>query len=240
MTASTGVGRRRIGPVGASSSATAAGDRSAAAPAQLVEAGVGGDAVGPGPEAGPPVEAADAAHDGDHRLLRGVGGVGVVAGDPPAHGVDPVVVEAQQLLEGPAVAALRGRHERAVVVVGALMRVEAGPAGRRQARLEADLADLAAEPVAAAGRVRTELVEQHRDVAGAATLADDRAGGAVGRRGHRGPAAGRAIGGIASAAVSTSTWYGALAICAVIVPLRASPRSATRPSPLLPPRNRSP
>ncbi len=41
--------------------------------------------------------------------------VGVVTGDPPAHGVDPVVVELQQPLECQAVTPLRGQHERAVV-----------------------------------------------------------------------------------------------------------------------------
>ena len=79
------------------------------AAAQLVEARVGGDPVGPGGEGGPAVEAADAADDGDQRLLGGVERVGVVAGQPAADGVDPVVVAAQQRVEGGAVARLRRR-----------------------------------------------------------------------------------------------------------------------------------
>ena len=71
------------------------------AAAQLVEAGVGVDAVGPRRERRAAVEAGEAAHDGDQRLLGGVGGVGVVAGDAPAQGVDPVVVDAQELVRAP-------------------------------------------------------------------------------------------------------------------------------------------
>ena len=82
------------------------------AAAQLVEAGVGGHPVRPGGEGGAPVEAPDAADDGDQRLLGGVERVGVVAGQPAAHRVDPVVVAAQQRVEGGAVALL-GRRGRA-------------------------------------------------------------------------------------------------------------------------------
>ena len=78
---------------------------------QLVEAGVGGHPVGPGRKRRPAVEAGQAPHDGEERLLRGVGGVGVVAGDAPGQGVDAVVVLAQQLLEGRSVAVPGRRHQ---------------------------------------------------------------------------------------------------------------------------------
>ena len=45
-------------------------------------------------------------------------GVGVVAGQPPAHGVDAVVVAAQQRVEGGAVALLGGADQRLVVGLG--------------------------------------------------------------------------------------------------------------------------
>ena len=53
--------------------------RSAPAPAELVEADVGGDPVHPGREGRAAVEAVQAPHDGDQRLLRGVLGVAAVA-----------------------------------------------------------------------------------------------------------------------------------------------------------------
>ena len=90
----------------------------ALAAAQLVEAGVGRHPVGPGGEGGAAVEAPDAAGDGDQGLLGGVEGVGLVAGQPAAHGVDPVVVAAQQRVEGGAVALLGGADERLVVGLG--------------------------------------------------------------------------------------------------------------------------
>ena len=55
------------------------------------------------------------AHDPDQRLLGGVVGVAGGAGDPAAHGVDAVVVAAQQGIERVAVAALGGNDE---VLVG--------------------------------------------------------------------------------------------------------------------------
>ena len=83
--------------------------------AQLVEGGVGGDPVGPRRERGAAVEAGEPTHDRDHRLLRGVVGVATGTGDPPADGVDAVVVPAQQGVEGITVAGLGGGDERAVV-----------------------------------------------------------------------------------------------------------------------------
>ena len=70
--------------------------RPATALAELVEGGVGGDAIAPGGERGSSVEAVDRPHDPDQRLLGGVVGIAGSAGDAPAHGVDPVVVAAQQ------------------------------------------------------------------------------------------------------------------------------------------------
>ncbi len=89
--------------------------RPPAAAAQLVEGGVGGDAVDPRGERRAPVEAGEAADDADHRLLGGVVGVAAGAGDAPAHGVDAVVVAAQQPVEGVAIAGLGCRHQRGVV-----------------------------------------------------------------------------------------------------------------------------
>ena len=60
---------------------------------------VGGDPVGPGAERGALIEAGQTADDGDERLLGGVGGVGVVAGQPTSERVDRVMVAAQQVVE---------------------------------------------------------------------------------------------------------------------------------------------
>ena len=90
--------------------------RRAPSPApQLVEAGVGGHPVGPGREGGSPVEAADAPGDRDERLLGGVERVGLVAGQPAAHGVDAVVVPTQERVERRSVALLGGADQRPVV-----------------------------------------------------------------------------------------------------------------------------
>ena len=87
----------------------------ALAPAQLVERGVRGDPVRPRRELGATVEARQAPDDADHRLLGRVVGVAGRPGDAPAHGVDAVVVAAQQLVEGAPVAGLRGGDEVAVL-----------------------------------------------------------------------------------------------------------------------------
>jgi len=80
--------------------------RAPAPSAKLVEARVGGDPVHPGREAATPVELVQAPDDCDHRLLGGVGGVGLVASDAATHSEDAVVVAAQQLIEaGPVTAA---------------------------------------------------------------------------------------------------------------------------------------
>jgi hypothetical protein len=92
--------------------------RPPAPPPQLVEAGIRGDAVEPGAEAGPAVVPVEAPDDGDQRLLAGVGGVGVVSGEPPAQGVDPVVVPSQQRVERLVVPVQGSGDERLVIERG--------------------------------------------------------------------------------------------------------------------------
>lgn len=88
------------------------------ASAQLVESGVRGDAIRPGAERRPPVEPLECPHDADHGVLRRVIGIPRRADDPGAHGVDAVDVAPQQLVEGSAIAALRGGHKRLIVGAG--------------------------------------------------------------------------------------------------------------------------
>lgn len=71
----------------------------AATATQLVEAGVCGHAIAPGPKAGPTIEPAEAPHDGQQCLLTGVGGVGLVAGQPAADGEEAVVVTPEELIQ---------------------------------------------------------------------------------------------------------------------------------------------
>src|SRR5690606_30501642 len=59
-------------------------------------------------EPGPPVEAGEAPHDRDERLLGGVERVGLVPGQAAAEVEDAVVVAAQERVEGGAVTAARG------------------------------------------------------------------------------------------------------------------------------------
>ena len=82
---------------------------------QLVKACVRGYPVGPGGEGGTAVEASDAACDRDERLLGSVQGVGFVACEAAADGVDAVVVTAEERVEGSAVTRLGGAHQRWVV-----------------------------------------------------------------------------------------------------------------------------
>jgi hypothetical protein len=91
-------------------------DRPPRAPADLVEGGVDGDAIGPGGETGTPVEAVKAADDSDERVLQGVGGVGVAARHPTADGVEPVVVAAQERVKRSPVAGSGPSDETGVVV----------------------------------------------------------------------------------------------------------------------------
>ena len=60
----------------------------------------------PSGELGSPFEAVDAPHQGDERLLGGIQGIGLVAGQPPAQGVDLVVVPLKQGVERDLVALL--------------------------------------------------------------------------------------------------------------------------------------
>ena len=91
--------------------------RSPLALSELVERGVRRDSIGPGSERGPAVEARKVPDDLDERFLTRVVGVTTASGDAPADGVDPVVVETQQLVERVAVTALCGGDQRAVVEV---------------------------------------------------------------------------------------------------------------------------
>jgi hypothetical protein len=95
-----------------------AGVGTPAAPPELVDAGVVGDAVGPGRELRAPVEPGEAADDGQERFLRGVRGVGVLAGDAAADRVDVVVVAPQQRVERGTVTGLRRGDQRGVVDQG--------------------------------------------------------------------------------------------------------------------------
>ena len=88
-----------------------AGERPPSSPSQFVEAGVGGDAIGPGGEAAATVELTESAHDGYQRLLRGIGAVGIVSCDAPTDRENAVVVSAQQLVKARTVAALRRSYE---------------------------------------------------------------------------------------------------------------------------------
>ena len=65
------------------------------------------------------MEAGESPDDGNERLLGGVLAVGVVAGQPPADGVDPIMVEPQQPLESTPVSGLCGPGESGVVEIGA-------------------------------------------------------------------------------------------------------------------------
>lgn len=88
---------------------------SPAATPEFVEARVGGHSVRPGGELGPSVEAGEPSDDRDQGLLGGIERVGIVAGEPPADRVDPVLVQAQEFVEGPPVPALSGRDQRLFV-----------------------------------------------------------------------------------------------------------------------------
>ena len=65
---------------------------------------------------GPAVEAAEAPDHGDERLLGGIEGVGVVAGDAAAHQVDLRLVGAQEAVEGTPITVLGGSDEPPLIV----------------------------------------------------------------------------------------------------------------------------
>ena len=88
----------------------------ALAPAELVEAHVGGDPVHPGREGRAAVEAVQAPHHGDQGLLGGILGVTAVAEELGRQREDPVVLGAEQLFERDLVARLRGNDQPADVV----------------------------------------------------------------------------------------------------------------------------
>jgi len=88
-----------------------------AALAEFVECRVGGDPVRPGPERRTTVESGQVANDLDQRFLTGVIGVATAARDAATHGVESVVVAAQQLVERVAIAALSGGDQSGVIEV---------------------------------------------------------------------------------------------------------------------------
>ncbi len=100
----------------------------ATATTKFVETGVGGDAVGPGGEAGPAVEPSQPLHDGDHRLLGGVQRIGVVARETTTDRVDPTLVIPQQIVERALVPRL-GRFDQRCIVDGVRDGVETTVAG---------------------------------------------------------------------------------------------------------------
>jgi len=95
-----------------------AGGGTTRAPAQLVEAGVGGNAVHPRRETGAPLEAIDTAGNGDQGLLGGVHRIGFVAGNPTAYRVDPIDLPAQETIHGVAIAGLGGLDQIALGLGG--------------------------------------------------------------------------------------------------------------------------
>lgn len=62
-----------------------------------------------------PVETGEALHGGEQRILRGVGGVGIVTEDAATDRVHTVVVAAQELIERTSIATLSGNDEFTVV-----------------------------------------------------------------------------------------------------------------------------
>ena len=162
--------------------------RPALAFAEFVERRIGRDAVGPGAERGATVEARKVANDLDQRLLTSIVGIACPAGDPAAHGVDPVVVTAQQLIERETITALCGGDQGGVIELArnaasvtngseasrdvrctwvARTGRAARPVGDRGSADDGDLAE--ATPIrvrVAAGSVATELLEQDQDVSG--------------------------------------------------------------------------
>ncbi len=106
----------------------------------------------------------EVAHDRDHRLLRGVGGVGLVPGDPPAHRVDTVVVTAEQLVECPTVSPLGCSHQ---LMVGEL-RCDGGETSAGQVGSKLHLGDVAAVGVLGALRRLRQLLEHHQHVTASA------------------------------------------------------------------------
>ena len=89
--------------------------RSPVALSEFVERGVRGDSVGPGAERRPAVEAWKVADDLDERFLACVVAVTAAPGDAATHGVDPVVMAPEQLIERVPVAALCGGDQCTVV-----------------------------------------------------------------------------------------------------------------------------
>jgi hypothetical protein len=97
--------------------------------------------------------------------LSGVSSVGVVAGDPPAHRMDAVVVTSEQLVECPTVSPLGCSHQ---LVVGELCcdGGETTAAAALSGGDEVHLRDIAAVRIPGALVRLRELLEQHQHIAG--------------------------------------------------------------------------
>ena len=67
------------------------------------------------------IEAGQPTGDGQQGVLGGVRGIGRVAGHATAHGVEPVVVGSQQLLQGLPVTGLGPADQLRVAPVGAIL-----------------------------------------------------------------------------------------------------------------------
>jgi hypothetical protein len=74
------------------------------AAAQLVEARVGSDAIGPGRERGTIIKLRQPLHDGHQCFLGGISGVSIIARNTATDGVDTIVVITKQLIESGALA----------------------------------------------------------------------------------------------------------------------------------------
>lgn len=85
---------------------------------EFVEACVGGDPIRPCRELGPTIKPRKALDDRNQGFLGGVESVGIVAGQPAADGVDPILMASQQLIEGTLVSRLGRLDQRTVVDIG--------------------------------------------------------------------------------------------------------------------------
>ncbi len=84
-------------------------------PTEFIQAGVGGDAIGPRAERRTAVETGETTHHCDHGFLCCIGSVGLVAGDSPADAEHAVVVPSEELVERTAVATLRCADKCSIV-----------------------------------------------------------------------------------------------------------------------------
>src|SRR5690606_10260923 len=96
----------------------------------MIEVDVVGDPVEPGREAGPPLEAGEAAVGPEEGLLGEIVGEGAIAGEAEEEPADLALMAADQLGEGPLVAAVTGEGDE----LGVLHLGEVAAAGRPRER----------------------------------------------------------------------------------------------------------